>query len=428
MVLQKRVRLVYTTVVIRPARKVPKNYRNATGLISTTKSDRMTAYESRLERDFMKLVGFDPRVSHYVEQPVKIEFTDATGGLRTYTPDIVVTYHTHQDSAQETKPLLQAGYDMMASGGVVAACRIWLDAWADVLRILDKAGFESINDFDNDFRGTQSLFNWIQDLQGELWNAGLRDRRFLASRIAVCEEGLRRFEASDDELLIGNRRHALAESYFELGETAKTEALYRKWLKTDPQWGWGWIGWSDCYRFTRSESRNLKRAEQLLHEGLAVAEVRDSEDISERLADLYEDQRRADEANQIRQHIKIDSAAIRHTLEVDDNVVRQKTTITFAAAGTRLIAPDLLSAGDLRGRGPQEVFLRSTVHRAAVLRLREEVQEVLRPRSNNGLSLFRLPCPQTGYGRRRLMDQLLCSVVGGKKRTSSYEERLGTSL
>ena len=104
--LQKRVRLVYTTLVIRPVRKVPKNYRNATGLISTTKSDRMTAYESRLEHDFMKLVGFDPRVSHYVEQPAKIEFTDGTGRLRSYTPDILVIYHPHQDPAQETKPLL----------------------------------------------------------------------------------------------------------------------------------------------------------------------------------------------------------------------------------------------------------------------------------------------------------------------------------
>lgn len=66
----------------------------------------MTAYESRLEHDFMKLVGFDPRVSHYVEQPVKIEFTDATGRPRSYSPDILVTYHPHKDPAQDIKPLL----------------------------------------------------------------------------------------------------------------------------------------------------------------------------------------------------------------------------------------------------------------------------------------------------------------------------------
>jgi tetratricopeptide (TPR) repeat protein len=233
---------------------------------------------------------------------------------------------------------MQAGYDAMTSGGVVAACRIWLDAWADVLRILDKAGFQSISDFDKRFRGTQSLFNWIQDLEGELWNAGLKDKQFLAARIALCEEGLKRFEATDDELMTENRRRELAESYFELGETDKAEALYREWLKTDPQWGWGWIGWSDCYQFTRSELRDLKRAEQLLLEGLAVAEVRDFKDISERLANLYEDQGRVDEANAIRQLTKMDSAAIRHSLEVGpgENVLRQKTTFTFGDEGLPL--------------------------------------------------------------------------------------------
>jgi hypothetical protein len=37
------------------------------------------------------------------------------------------------------------------------------------------------------------LFDWIRDLEDALWNAGLEDRQFLTARIAVCEEGLRRF-------------------------------------------------------------------------------------------------------------------------------------------------------------------------------------------------------------------------------------------
>ena len=57
----------------------------------------------------------------------------------------------------------------------------------------------------------------------------------------------------ETELMTENRRRALAESYFELGETGKAEALYGDWLHADPRWGWGWIGWSDCYRFTRTK-------------------------------------------------------------------------------------------------------------------------------------------------------------------------------
>jgi tetratricopeptide (TPR) repeat protein len=221
---------------------------------------------------------------------------------------------------------MPAGYDRMAAEGPVAACRIWLDAWTDVLRLLDKADIQSIDEFDNRFRGTQSLFNWIQELEDALWNAGLEDREFLNARIGVCEEGLRRFE-TDDDLMTENRRRALAESYFVLGETGKADALYREWLKTDPRWGWGWIGWSDCYRFrfVRPELRDLKRSEQLLLEGLSVSEVRDFKDLAERLADLYEEQGRGEEAKGIRRQARGSLPAIQHTLEVGsgDNVLRQ---------------------------------------------------------------------------------------------------------
>jgi hypothetical protein len=73
---------------------------------------------------------------------------------------------------------MQAGYELLKTSGAVAVCRPWLEAWDDVLRLLDKAGIESIEEFDEQFRGTQLLFNWIQDLEDELWNAELEDRIF----------------------------------------------------------------------------------------------------------------------------------------------------------------------------------------------------------------------------------------------------------
>jgi hypothetical protein len=202
---------------------------------------------------------------------------------------------------------MQAGYDLQGSGGAVAACRIWLEAWRDVLGLLDKGGLPSIRAFDQRFRGSQSLFNWIQDLEDALWNAGLEDRQFLTARIGVCEEGLRRFSAEDD-LMTENRRRALAESYFELGETGKAEALYRDWLRADPRWGWGWIGWSDGYGFLRTV-RDWQRAEQILREGLAVDLVRDRLDILERLADVCQEQGRKGEATQLRKEAKRSVAA-----------------------------------------------------------------------------------------------------------------------
>jgi hypothetical protein len=195
---------------------------------------------------------------------------------------------------------IQAGYQARKVAGPVIACRIWLDAWNDVVGICDKNGIRSIHEFDERFGGTQSLFNWIQDMEDELSSGGLFDRRLLAERVFLCEEVQRRFEPQDD-LTTENRRRALAESYFELGQTAQADTLFRDWLETDPQWGWGWIGWSDAYRFTKTEYGDLNRSEQLLREGLSIAGVRDCSDIAERLADLLHNLGREHEAKEFGQ-------------------------------------------------------------------------------------------------------------------------------
>lgn len=89
-----------------PVRKIPKSYRNATGLISTEKSDEMTGYESRLEHDCQKLVSFNRNVLKYEEQPVKIYFTDEEGARRHYHPDILITYRPDVLPAKNWKPIL----------------------------------------------------------------------------------------------------------------------------------------------------------------------------------------------------------------------------------------------------------------------------------------------------------------------------------
>jgi len=240
-----------------------------------------------------------------------------------------------QPSFEELDDKMQAGYELLKSSGALAACRIWVEAWNDVLRLMDKAGIESIEEFDEWFRGTQSLFNWIQDLEGELWNAGLDDRQFLSARIALCEEGLRRFP-SDDALLLENRRRALAESYFELGEVEKAEARYREWLAADPCWGWGWIGWSDCYRFTRTEQVDLSRCEQILREGFAIADVRDRADIADRLADVCEEQGRDEEAKEFRRQSRATTVEVSRAVSSAGKVLRRKSQVNFSGAGLPL--------------------------------------------------------------------------------------------
>lgn len=49
-------------------------------------------FESALERDLMYILRFDINVDKYIPQPVKIEYRDKDGKLRSYTPDIII-YH-----------------------------------------------------------------------------------------------------------------------------------------------------------------------------------------------------------------------------------------------------------------------------------------------------------------------------------------------
>ena len=49
-------------------------------------------YESTLERDFLSLLAFDPRVTSFEVQPVQIHWLDAQGKPHRYTPDVLVSY------------------------------------------------------------------------------------------------------------------------------------------------------------------------------------------------------------------------------------------------------------------------------------------------------------------------------------------------
>lgn len=198
---------------------------------------------------------------------------------------------------------MQAGYAALNAGDTLQACRLWLETWHGILDIIDRAGVDSLDDFDDQFGGTQSVFNWVQDLETELHNAGIDEPRFFHERISLCEMMLDRF--SDGKLSIDNFKAALAESHFELGNRQTGDRLFRAWLDETPQWGSGWISWSDYYwLFPKAERNDPPRAEQILQEGLATPGVENRLHILERLLDLYEETGKDREAVGVREEIE----------------------------------------------------------------------------------------------------------------------------
>ncbi len=91
------------------------------------------------------------------------------------------------------------------------------------------------------------------------------------------------------------------DSYFETGQQETADELYQSWLEEDPAWGWGWIGWADCYTpFGADKTQDYPRAEEILHRGCAVPGVREAEHIAGRLALICEKTGRPDEARELR--------------------------------------------------------------------------------------------------------------------------------
>ncbi|HEY7811642.1 MAG TPA: SEC-C metal-binding domain-containing protein [Nakamurella sp.] len=239
---------------------------------------------------------------------------------------------------------VQSGYrEMERDEGAAAA--IWLDAWSDLLRLCDAAGIGSIEEFDDRLPLTQSLYNWSQDLEDALWNAGLDDGSLLQARIAVCEEALRRFP-NEDQLMIENRRRALAESYFEVGQTGRAEELFESWLAADQAWGYGWIGWASCHQPGPRRPGDYGRAEQLLRRGYATPGVRDRDAIAEWLQLSCQQTGRPREARDFGQQARRlrrrePPMTVSRTMELTDldddtSMLRDAVTVSFGGDGVPL--------------------------------------------------------------------------------------------
>jgi hypothetical protein len=141
---------------------------------------------------------------------------------------------------------MQEGYKLMMAGDSVAASRVWIVLWKQILKVMDELNLANIEDIDNAFNGIQSIDNWASDFEMELGNAIREDINFAQSRINFCSEYVARSK-DKSELNILNMKRAVAETLFQLGRREEGENLFAQYLEESPNWGWGWIGWSDMY-------------------------------------------------------------------------------------------------------------------------------------------------------------------------------------
>jgi hypothetical protein len=195
-------------------------------------------------------------------------------------------------SSERLNDMMQQGYQLLKKGGkrgtrknVMEACNIWLEVW-ERLKPRFRADMKSIQDAECVSNGLQSLFNWCQNLEMELHNAGLEDPSFFERRIQYCREFCDFFPDSD-ELLMHNMRRAEAEAHFALGREAEGDRLFQVLIERFPDNAWGYIGWGDMYLWQIKDRglRDTERAERIYKMGLN-SDVKDKKDILDRLRDL----------------------------------------------------------------------------------------------------------------------------------------------
>ncbi len=193
---------------------------------------------------------------------------------------------------------IQAGYQSDQRDERIETAQIWLQVWRGVEQLIGDFELESIEEFDECFGGTQGVFNWVQDFSGALNRAALTDLDFARERVDLCRTVLALAERTErDRSLIPVFRRDLAEAHIDLDDYEAVDRLYTQWLRDDPSWGLGWIGWSDVYfnSFT-SAGRDAAKAERILNDGLAVSEVSDREQLIKQLALIYEETGRGEKA------------------------------------------------------------------------------------------------------------------------------------
>lgn len=199
---------------------------------------------------------------------------------------------------------IRLGYELAKKKESAGACDIWLAAWEDIKGLLKEEETKDIEILDKKYSWFQFMINYIQDLEMELNNAGQIQERYFERRIKYCEEMLEVL-SEKHKLTIENTKRAIADSHYALDDKGKCDSLYAGWLDEDPYWGWGHIGWSDCYSFgTHKTKPNKLRAEEIIRIALEKEDICDKEDVLMRAAEIYEALGQIEKARDLEKEIK----------------------------------------------------------------------------------------------------------------------------
>lgn len=185
----------------------------------------------------------------------------------------------------ELDVLMGRGWSLIQNNETTKGCDVWLTFW-DRLKIRFKPEFKDIRQAETVFSGREPIYNWCQDLEMELGNAGLDAPIYYQKRIIYCNEICSIFPESD-ESIIHNMKRAVAESYFALGNIDEGNSCFKKLIELYPNNVWSYIGWGDMYVLPprKNYDPDYERAEQIYKMALDL-NIDGKKDLIDRLERL----------------------------------------------------------------------------------------------------------------------------------------------
>lgn len=194
---------------------------------------------------------------------------------------------TRSDLQHQLSSFISGGYRLIRHGRTAEGCDQWRLAW-EVVKQLATADIRSTEAFDRQHRGlSERVFNWFQDFEMELGNAGLDDPRYHQLRVDYVREFLVRFP-DESSLAYLNMRRAEADALWELDRRAEAETVFSALAERLPDEAWCYIGWADCYWLLDDSPKDYETAEAIMRRALERPNLLERADLLERLADLYD--------------------------------------------------------------------------------------------------------------------------------------------
>lgn len=95
---------------------------------------------------------------------------------------------------------MQAGYAALERDELEAAIAEWNHVLLGIEQLFDAFGYASLKEFDEAFRGTQTLFNWVQDFSLELDNEEFTEAHFIRTQLKLAKFVLSKALKTEEDL------------------------------------------------------------------------------------------------------------------------------------------------------------------------------------------------------------------------------------